>query len=201
MRAHLLLLTAYAITVTEVTSANPNNTEHVKSHVTDTGSLSKPIIKCSLLANNTMHITCFSESGPLPIRYQLFLSDRMEEKKVLNKSEPAQFIINMSPVSGAELYFNCTAISPTGEKSSNNLTLRMDNSPPIAEEAKTDNKDKDSGLEYLIPLEHILTSVTSEVLKWNKLLLIICGPIFLIILVIIVTISYLRSQKEQHMDV
>ncbi|XP_073444277.1 uncharacterized protein [Dendrobates tinctorius] len=201
MRAHLLLLTTYAITVTDTTSATLNNTEHVKSHVTDTGSLSKPIIECSLLANNTMHITCFSETGPLPITYQLFLSDKMEDMKVLNKSEPAKFIINMSPVSGAELYFNCTAISPTGEKSSNNLTLRMDNSPVIAEEAKTDHKDKDTGPEYLIPLEYILTSVTSEVLKWNKLLLITCGSIFLILLVIIVTISYLRSQKEQHLDV
>ncbi|KAM4033515.1 uncharacterized protein ACNLHF_020424 [Anomaloglossus baeobatrachus] len=70
----------------------------------------------------------------------------------------------------------------------------------VAEETEIDQKDKDTGPEYLIPLQHILTSVTPEVLDWNNLLLMICGPVVLIILVIVITISYLPRRNNTWMS-
>ncbi|XP_071968384.1 uncharacterized protein [Engystomops pustulosus] len=170
-------------------------------HGSGRDSVSEPIIHYSLLVNNTMHITCFSESGPLPLRYKLFINDKLRQEKVVYSPVAANFTISMTP--GTQVYLNCTAISPTGEKSSKNETLRVgdpDDSSTTPEEGETDQKDKDTGLEYLIPLQYILTSVTPDVLGRNNLVLIICGPILLVLLVIFIFVSYLRSRKEHHRE-
>ncbi|XP_075702213.1 uncharacterized protein LOC142666146 [Rhinoderma darwinii] len=202
MRVHFLLLTAYAITTTDATSTSStlNNTEQFNSHVSDAGSLSTPTIHYnSLGGGNAMHITCFSKSGPLPIRYQLTISDHILQEKNVTKSEPANFTIEMTP--GTQGNLNCKAISQTGEKKSSKIVkLNIPVDIPV-EEAKTDKKDdKDTGPEHLIPLQHILTSVTPEVLQWNTMVLNICGPVILSLLVIVLIITYLRSQKEEHME-
>ncbi|XP_040294661.1 uncharacterized protein LOC121005905 isoform X5 [Bufo bufo] len=101
-------------------------TEHHTSHVIEavvTDSLSKPTMKYIPLGKNEMHITCFSKSRVLPIRYQLFLHERLLQEKIVYKSVPANFTMRMTP--GTKVYLICTAISPSGEKSSNEVTLRM----------------------------------------------------------------------------
>lgn len=124
----------------------------------------------------------------------------MLPEKVVHKSEPANFTIAMTP--GTQVSLTCTAISATGEKSSSNVTLSVhkDDFAVAVEEADPDHKDKDTGPEHLIPLQHILTSVTPDVLEWNTLLLITCGPIILFLLVIVIIVTYLRVKKEQHME-
>ncbi|XP_066442361.1 uncharacterized protein [Eleutherodactylus coqui] len=161
------------------------------------GSLSKPTIEYNLLDGNAMQITCFSKSGSLPIRYQLFLYNRMLEEKVVSRPVAAHFTFPMTPHYGPQVYFNCTAISPTGEKSSNNLTIPVADSTVGPEDVEVDQKDKETEPEHLIPLQYILTSVSPEILQWNTLVLITCGPIILFLLVTVIVISYLRGQYTE----
>ncbi|XP_056406140.1 uncharacterized protein LOC130297567 isoform X2 [Hyla sarda] len=183
------------------THANPTSAAHgstdnlIPTHVQSQlmGSLSKPTIYHNLHGNTT-HITCFSKSGPLPIRYQFFLNDYMEQEKIVDKPEPASFTIPMTP--GTQVLLKCTAISATGEKSSSKVSLvaiQPDDSP--ADDAETDHGR--DGPDHLIPLQHILTSVTPDVLEKNKLVLMICGPLILVYFVLFIVFSYLRGQKEQ----
>ncbi|XP_040294660.1 uncharacterized protein LOC121005905 isoform X4 [Bufo bufo] len=177
-------------------------TEHHTSHVIEavvTDSLSKPTMKYIPLGKNEMHITCFSKSRVLPIRYQLFLHERLLQEKIVYKSVPANFTMRMTP--GTKVYLICTAISPSGEKSSNEVTLRVDDSAVPEKDSEPDQKDHDSGHEHLISPQYILTSVTREAREWNNLVLIICGPLLLVILVIVIAVSYSRSQKEQLIQV
>ncbi|XP_069808165.1 uncharacterized protein [Dendropsophus ebraccatus] len=170
-------------------------TEVHKSIAKPQGFLSKPAIHYNVLGNTVMHITCFSKSGPLPIRYQLFINDHIQHEKVVSKSEPANFTIPMTP--GTQVHLNCTAIGPTGEKSSSKekLLVDKDDFPFGTEEPETDQKDKDTGPEYLIPLQHILTSVTPDVLERNTLVMIISGSIILLLMVFIKIIINLRDRK------
>ncbi|KAM3922506.1 uncharacterized protein RB166_011670 isoform 5-T5 [Leptodactylus fuscus] len=160
--------------------------------------LSEPAIQYSLLESKAVHITCFSKSGPLPIQYQLFINGLMREEKLVHKPESANFTIPMRP--GIQIDLKCKAISPYLhlEKSSESVTLRggdPEESAGTPEEA-ADKKEKYTGLEHLIPLQYILTSVTPEVLARNSLVLTICGPIFLVLLVIFIFVSYFRCRKE-----
>ncbi|XP_044152242.1 uncharacterized protein LOC122940015 isoform X2 [Bufo gargarizans] len=186
----------------DTTSTKTIVTEHHTSHGIEavvTDSLSKPTMKYIPLGKNEMHITCFSKSRVLPIRYQLFLHERILQEKIVYKSEPANFTMRMTP--GTKVYLICTAISPSGEKSSNEVTLRVDDSAVPEKDSEPDQKDHDSGHEHLISPQYILTSVTREAREWNNLVLITCGPLLLLILVIVIAVSYLRSQKEQLIQV
>ncbi|KAG9468693.1 hypothetical protein GDO78_022141, partial [Eleutherodactylus coqui] len=65
------------------------------------------------------------------------------------------------------------------------------------EDVEIDQKDKETEPEHLIPLQYILTSVSPEILQWNTLVLITCGPIILFLLVTVIVISYLRGQYTE----
>ncbi|XP_063817363.1 uncharacterized protein LOC135056314 isoform X2 [Pseudophryne corroboree] len=161
--------------------------------------LSKLIIRYNSLHNNTMHITCFLENGPLPIRYELILGDRKVQEITVHNKEPANFTILMTP--GTNVQVKCKARSSSGvEVCSDIVSQSVDDDTPKVEDEEDDG-DKDSGPKHLIALHYILTSVDPQVQKRNTLLLCICGPTILLVLVFVILLTYLRNRREHHVEV
>ncbi|XP_063817364.1 uncharacterized protein LOC135056314 isoform X3 [Pseudophryne corroboree] len=161
--------------------------------------LSKLIIRYNSLHNNTMHITCFLENGPLPIQYELILGDRKVQEITVRNKEPANFTILMTP--GTNVQVKCKARSSSGgEVCSDIVSQSVDDDTPKVEDEEDDG-DKDSGPKHLIALHYILTSVDPQVQKRNTLLLCICGPTILLVLVFVILLTYLRNRREHHVEV
>ncbi|XP_075071312.1 uncharacterized protein LOC142160282 [Mixophyes fleayi] len=202
MKVYLGLLTAFIINgaIASTISAKHSSTMVSVNSVIPTDSLSKPIIKYNSLHHNTMHITCFSKYGPLPIQYELILGEKKVQEFTVHIKEPANFTILMTPGTNVQV-LKCKARSNSSVQESSDIVLQSIEDDTPKGEDEEDDEDKDSGPKHLIALHHILTSVGPQVQKRNMLLLLVCGPTILFVLVIVIIVTYLRNRREHRVKV
>ncbi|KAM4664847.1 uncharacterized protein O3C94_012835 isoform 4-T5 [Discoglossus pictus] len=140
----------------------------VAGHTTE-DSLSKPLIRFLSLLLESVEISCFSESGSLPITYSIFNNKKNLLKKTLNSRIPAIFTIPLTGENSVE--FMCQAENDQGVQSSKSEFLKTGETSTPKNEHKL---EEETGPKYLIVLSRILTSLDPQTQRKNTIVLIVC---------------------------
>ncbi|XP_073463027.1 uncharacterized protein [Aquarana catesbeiana] len=149
-----------------------------------TKSISVPNVRVEI--GNGFQITCFSERGPEVINYELIQGDRIVKNMTVHGRKAATFQFDITP--GPSIIY-CRARTLSGEEvTSEPLKIEGDN--PDSEEKPGDSKKSekeewDAAPKFLISLTYILTSVSQPVQDLNAIIISVCGPIILIVLLLI----------------
>ncbi|XP_077314774.1 uncharacterized protein LOC143935052 isoform X2 [Lithobates pipiens] len=156
-----------------------------KTHATHiTKSISVPNVSVELA--NGFQITCFSDSGPEVITYELIQGDRIVKNLTVHGRKPATFQFDITP-GPSKIY--CRARTLSGEEETSE-PLKIEGDNPDSEDKpgdskKSDKEEWDATPKFLISLTYILTSVSQPVQDLNAIIISVCGPIILIVLLLV----------------
>ncbi|XP_075436121.1 uncharacterized protein LOC142472820 [Ascaphus truei] len=169
-------------------------TSHAGGHPSAAAdSLSNPKMAYQIFPNHTVQISCFSESGPLPVTYSVF-RDRtaLVQNITLHSRLHANFTIQMIP--GKRVELKCKAQSRHEVKYSNGSAFQIDDETNTPMNEK--KMDEESGVNHLIKLARILTSVAPQVQHRNTIILSVCGTFIICVLVLIIIRSRFRKRRN-----
>ncbi|CAI9538970.1 unnamed protein product, partial [Staurois parvus] len=135
---------------------------------------------------HSFNITCISERGPQVIHYELIQGDRIVKNMTVHGKEAATFQFDYTP-GPSKIY--CKARTPSGEEEMSQALIILGESPDSEDKAwereKIDKEERDAAPKFLISLTHILTSVSQPVQDLNAIIISVCGPIILILLLLV----------------
>ncbi|XP_040186980.1 uncharacterized protein LOC120919072 isoform X2 [Rana temporaria] len=152
------------------------------AHITK--SISVPNVRVEI--GNGFQITCFSESGPEVINYELIQGDRIVKNMTVHGRKAATFQFDITP-GPSKIY--CRARTLSGEEETSG-PLKIEGDNPDSEDKpgdrkKSDKEEWDAAPKFLISFTHILTSVSQPVQDLNAIIISVCGPILLILLLLV----------------
>ncbi|XP_053562063.1 mucin-5AC isoform X4 [Bombina bombina] len=157
-----------------------------------TAFISNPKIKYLDISNNQVQLSCFSESGSLPIVYSIYNKKELlqEEKSYLR--QPTNFTITLTP--GVQVELMCQAKNSDGVKKTYLSPIRSNKEAEIDTSKNEDKVEDDSSPNYIIALDRILTSVDPISQQKNIFVLIFSLSFIFCMLIVLGTINYFRKR-------